>query len=176
MTSSKNKPSFCSGSCYEIHAKTKWQNKTSLKHSSNTLDTSLECFWNCLQTPINLPWNTLETSLKHPEICLGTSLKLPWPALKHLPDQVKMVNFNRTQAGLHQNFNDAIRHSATALYGDVGRHLTSLRFVYRPQNTDGKSRVWKSNLFVANSDLQAGIWFGSVAPSPIITLPQSPMA
>ena len=27
-----------------------------------------------------------------------------------------------------------------------------------------------------NSDLQAGIWFGSVAPSPIITLPQSPMA
>ena len=26
-----------------------------------------------------------------------------------------------------------------------------------------------------NSDLQAGIWFGSVALSPIITLPQSPM-
>ena len=27
-----------------------------------------------------------------------------------------------------------------------------------------------------NSDLQSGIWFGSVAPSPIITLPQSLMA
>ena len=27
------KPSFCSGSCDEIHAKTKSQNKTSLKHS-----------------------------------------------------------------------------------------------------------------------------------------------
>ena len=26
-----------------------------------------------------------------------------------------------------------------------------------------------------NSDLQAGIWFGSVALSPIITLPQSTM-
>ena len=25
------------------------------------------------------------------------------------------------------------------------------------------------------TDLQAGIWFGSVAPSPMITFPQSPM-
>ena len=27
-----NKPSFCSGSCDEIHARTKLQNKTKLKH------------------------------------------------------------------------------------------------------------------------------------------------
>ena len=33
----KNKPSFCSGSCNEIHARTKSQNKTSLKHSWNTV-------------------------------------------------------------------------------------------------------------------------------------------
>ena len=29
----KNKPSFCTGSCDEIHATSKWQNKTSLKVS-----------------------------------------------------------------------------------------------------------------------------------------------
>ena len=54
----KNKPSFCSGSCGEIHARRKLQNKTSLKYFNfletqltlNTLETSLK---NSLETPLN---------------------------------------------------------------------------------------------------------------------------
>ena len=39
-----NKPSFWTGSCDEIHATTKWQNKTSLKDYWNTFETFYEIF------------------------------------------------------------------------------------------------------------------------------------
>ena len=66
----KNKPYFCLGSCKEIHAKSKSQNKTSLKHSwnilenlfRNFLETQLTLFkhpWNFLKMSLRLPWNTL---------------------------------------------------------------------------------------------------------------------
>ena len=72
----KNKPSFCSGSCDEIHVRKKLQNKTSLKYlnflethlTQNTFETSLASFWNCLETHLKHLW----TSLRY------TYLKLPW--------------------------------------------------------------------------------------------------
>ena len=70
----ENKPSFCSGSCDEIQARSKLQNKTSL----NTLWKTLEAFFssNFLETHLTLPLNTLETFL----ICLWNYLETP---LKH---------------------------------------------------------------------------------------------
>ena len=98
----RNKHSFCSGSCDEIHATSNLSNKTSLKHSWNTFKlffkfywNTLKLFgasskrlWNCLQTPfyhplnflrwnpLKLPVNTLKTSLKHPLNFLEPPLKL----------------------------------------------------------------------------------------------------
>ena len=67
-----HKPSFCSGSCVEIHAGTKLQNKTSLIHSWNTLDTLFKIFLNTHDTLFKHPWtflrmfwNYLETASKH---------------------------------------------------------------------------------------------------------------
>ena len=57
-TFKSNKPSFCLDSCDEIHARRKFQNKTSLK------------YLNLLET--HLTQNTLETSLK----AFETALKL----------------------------------------------------------------------------------------------------
>ena len=62
----ENMPAFYSGSCNEIHARTKLQNKTSLKY-----------FWNALETL----WNFLEThmtfsSLKHLRNCLATPFEI----------------------------------------------------------------------------------------------------
>ena len=94
------KQAFLLFSCDEIHAKTKLQNKTWLKHSQNTpdtlleisenkldislnaLDTSLQCLWNCpsifFETPLKRSCNIFETSLKHPEIFLWAPLRLSW--------------------------------------------------------------------------------------------------
>ena len=69
----KNKPSFCSGSCDEIHANL--SNKTSLKHSWNTIKLS---FSNSLLTPSEL----FKIPLNHPLIFLETTLQLPWNALR----------------------------------------------------------------------------------------------
>ena len=102
----KNKPSFCSGSCNEWHVATKLQNKSSLKHSKNTLhffwkfletrvtlslntlETSSKQFWNSLETTFEFLLDTLETHmkglLKHPSIFLGTSWNFLEKSLKHL--------------------------------------------------------------------------------------------
>ena len=77
-----NKPSFCSGSCDEIHA-TKLQKKLNLK----TLDTSLKLFmkfyWNTLDTFFKCPWNFLKTSLKLPRNKLLTSFGYLEAPLNH---------------------------------------------------------------------------------------------
>ena len=71
-----NKPSFCSGSCDEIHA-TKVQKKLHLK----ILDTPLEIF-------IKFSWNTLHIFFKHPWNFLKTFMKLPrnslWTSFRYL--------------------------------------------------------------------------------------------
>ena len=90
----ENKPSLCSGSCDEIHATTKSQNKTYLKlflkFSLYTLDT----FLNTRETSVkHLPWNshetifellldTLEAPVNHPGKSLGAPLNLAWNTLK----------------------------------------------------------------------------------------------
>ena len=93
-----NKPSFCSGSCNEIHARRKLQNKTSLKYlnfletqlTQNTLETSLKSFRNCLETYLKHLWTFLDTPTwsslggiwEQPSIFVGTPLKLPWNILE----------------------------------------------------------------------------------------------
>ena len=59
----KNKPSFCSGSCNEIHATTLLQWKI---------------YWNILETPLKLPRNIFWTSFRYP----GISLEPPWMSLR----------------------------------------------------------------------------------------------
>ena len=71
----KNKPSFCSGSCNEIHARKKLQNKTSLKNSWNTLE---NFNWNFLETHLTLSLKTLETFFKCLWNCLENSHKTPF--------------------------------------------------------------------------------------------------
>ena len=90
LAHSVNKPSFCSGSCDEIHDTTKLQNRTSLKDFwnflwyfldtfFNTLESSLKHLWNCLETPFELLWDTL----KIPWITFQGLSGTPQSSLKH---------------------------------------------------------------------------------------------
>ena len=62
----KNKPSFCSGSCDEIHATTFCEIFLKHKLFVNTLKTSLKHPWNFLETPLKLSLDVFETALKLP--------------------------------------------------------------------------------------------------------------
>ena len=65
---------------------------------------------------------------------------------------------NEMDLGLHpQNLNLYINHVANVIY----TVFTTPCYLY----------VHITLVWSTNSDLEAGIWFGSVAPSPIITLP-----
>ena len=117
----KNKPSFCSGSCNEWHVATKLQNKSSLKHSKNTLhffwkfletrvtlslntlETSSKQFWNSLETTFEFLLDTLETHmkglLKHPSIFLETPF--PQTTLKPLSNTLdNQLNWKSLQSTL----------------------------------------------------------------------------
>ena len=76
MTPKWNKPSFWD----KFHGRTKLQNKTSLKHSWNTLKLFL---WNCLETQLTLSLNTLGTALKCLWNCLETPLKHSFTSLRY---------------------------------------------------------------------------------------------
>ena len=62
----ENKLSVCLGSCNGGFATTKFQNKTSVKHSWNSLESFLDIFLKHTWTFLKTSFNTFETPLKHP--------------------------------------------------------------------------------------------------------------
>ena len=82
----KNKPSFCSGSCDEIRATKNLSNKTSLKHSWNTLEAFVQIVLKHTNT-------FFETSSKHLWTCLN-SLLTPFTRSLGIEELPKMFNKN----------------------------------------------------------------------------------
>ena len=79
----ENKPSFCSGSCVEIHARTKLLNKTSLKSSWNAVET-LGCNFNLVYCR--------ETEAKKGKFFGGTPLLAPRKKFETLKKKMRGVN------------------------------------------------------------------------------------
>ena len=124
-----NKPSFCSGSWDEIHATTKLQNKTSLKHSWNTLETF---FWKVLETNLTLYWNNLETSLKGLWNYLETHFELLLDALE------SPLNHHWRFLGISLpwiTLKSSVKHPETPLKLSSNIHWTSSTHPWHPLTT-----------------------------------------
>ena len=112
----RNKPSFCSGSCDEWHAKKTFKNRTTLKHphksfklslntltfSWNFLETSMKDLWNFYERSLKLLWKILETSMRDPWNPLKTPLETGFKGLNHLWNTIETPL--KSPCGTHETF------------------------------------------------------------------------